>query len=121
MKISRNGDTIPKGINGGGEGFTSFLEKELISYIEKTYPTTTHKTIIGRSLGGLLVINTLIHHPELFNNYITIGSSLWWNDQKIIKRNQKNLNTFRSLKIDSPLKIMIEVNLSLPVLILETY
>ncbi|WP_394751068.1 alpha/beta hydrolase [Spongiimicrobium salis] len=85
MAVSRNGDPIPKGINGGGEAFTSFLEKELIPYIEKTYPATSHKTFIGHSLGGLLVINTLIHHPEIFDNYIAIDPSLWWNNQKLLK------------------------------------
>lgn len=85
MKLSRDGNVIPEGVNGGGEEFTSFLEKELIPYIEQTYPATTHKTLIGHSLGGLLVINTLIHHTEIFNNYIAIDPSLWWNDQKLLK------------------------------------
>ena len=85
MIVSRDGNAIPEGVNGGGEEFTSFLEKELIPYIEKKYPVTTHKTLIGHSLGGLLVINTLIHHPEIFNNYIAIDPSLWWNNQKLLK------------------------------------
>jgi predicted alpha/beta superfamily hydrolase len=85
MKLSRDGNAIAEGVNGGGEEFTSFLEKELIPYIEKKYPATTHKTLIGHSLGGLLVINTLIHHPEIFNNYIAIDPSLWWNDKKLLK------------------------------------
>jgi len=85
MKISRDGDPIPKGINGGGAAFTSFLEEELIPYIESKYPVTKHRTFIGHSLGGLLVLNTLIHHPEIFNNYIAIDPSLWWNDRKLLK------------------------------------
>jgi predicted alpha/beta superfamily hydrolase len=85
MKVSRDGDAIPQGINGGGEEFTSFLEKELIPYIEKKYPATTHRTFVGHSLGGLLVINTLIRHPQLFTNYIAIDPSLWWNGQKLLK------------------------------------
>ncbi len=91
MKVSRDGDPIPKGINGGGEEFTSFLEKELIPYIEKKYPATSHKTFVGHSLGGLLVLNTLIHHPDLFNNYIAIDPSLWWNDQKLLKETKSVL------------------------------
>lgn len=91
MIVSRDGNTIPEGVNGGGEEFTSFLEKELIPYVEKTYPATTHKTLIGHSLGGLLVINTLIHHPEIFNNYIAIEPSLWWNDKKLLKEADKVL------------------------------
>lgn len=55
--------------SGGGENFTAFLEKELIPYIDAHYPTTAHRTLIGHSLGGLLVMNTLVHHPSLFDNY----------------------------------------------------
>ena len=89
MKVSRDGDPIPKGVNGGGEMFTSFLEKELIPYVEETYPVTKHRTFIGHSLGGLLVVNTLIHHSEIFDNYIAIDPSLWWNNQNLLKESKE--------------------------------
>lgn len=85
MQVSRQGQPIPKGTNGGGENFTNFLKEELIPYIENTYPTTSHRTLIGHSLGGLFAINTLIHTPDLFNNYIAIDPSLWWDDAKLLK------------------------------------
>ncbi|MCQ6960720.1 alpha/beta hydrolase-fold protein [Mucilaginibacter aquariorum] len=73
------------GVIGGGEKFMSFIEKELIPYIDATYPTTTYKTFIGHSLGGLTVINTLLHKPTLFNSYASLEGSLWWDNQKILK------------------------------------
>lgn len=69
--------------SGGGEKFTSFLEKELIPYIDQHYPTLPFKTLIGHSFGGLTVINTLINHKDLFNAYIAIDPSMWW-DQKAL-------------------------------------
>jgi predicted alpha/beta superfamily hydrolase len=67
--------------SGGGEKFTDFIEKELIPYIDQNYPTAPYRTYVGHSFGGLTVINTLITRPELFDNYVAIDPSLWWNDQ----------------------------------------
>jgi uncharacterized protein len=30
-------------------------------------------------------VNTLIHHPNLFNAYVSLDGALWWNDQQIVK------------------------------------
>jgi predicted alpha/beta superfamily hydrolase len=70
---------------GNGDKLMSFVEKELIPYIDTNYPTTTYKTLIGHSLGGLTVINTLLHHPNLFNAYVSLEASLWWNNKKSLE------------------------------------
>lgn len=70
---------------GNGEKFMAFVEKELIPHIDNTYPTTTYKTLIGHSLGGLTVVNTLLHKPNLFNSYAALEASLWWNNRKALK------------------------------------
>ena len=56
--------------------FPDFLEKELFPYINSKYPTEPYKVLIGHSLGGLRVINTLVYQPRLFNSYIAIDPSL---------------------------------------------
>ena len=71
--------------SGGGEKFNEFLENELIPYIDENYPTTTYRTYVGHSFGGLTVINTLLTRPHLFSNYVAIDPSLWWDDQAILK------------------------------------
>jgi len=71
---------------GGGEAFTSFLEKELMPYIESKYPTAPYRMMIGHSLGGLMVINTLLHHSNLFNSYLAIDPSLWWDNDLMLKQ-----------------------------------
>jgi predicted alpha/beta superfamily hydrolase len=70
---------------GQGEKFMSYIEKELMPYIESTYPTTSYKTFIGHSVGGLTVMNALIHQPNLFNAYVSLDGALWWDNQKIVK------------------------------------
>lgn len=71
--------------NGGSGKFIAFIEKELQPYVEKKYKTDSSKTIIGQSLGGLLATEILFTKPALFNNYIIISPSLWWNDGALLK------------------------------------
>lgn len=74
---------------GGGENFTAFLEKELLPYIEAHYPASAHRTLIGHSFGGLLVLNTLVHHTALFENYVAIDPSLEWDGEKLLKQSHE--------------------------------
>jgi len=36
-------------------------------------------------------VNTLIHHPNLFNAYVSLDGALWWNDQQIVKEAKMTL------------------------------
>ncbi len=77
--------------SGGGEKFTSFIEKELMPYIDSAYPTQPYKMLIGHSFGGLLVVNTLIRHSNLFNSYIAIDPSMWWDKQQFLSQTEAAL------------------------------
>jgi uncharacterized protein len=78
-----NQDSLSLSYTGGGANFMKFIESELIPYIDAKYPTMPHRTLIGHSLGGLTVVNTLIHYPQVFDNYLAIDPSLWWDDHKL--------------------------------------
>ncbi|MBL0310784.1 MAG: alpha/beta hydrolase [Bacteroidetes bacterium] len=78
-------DKETPGIVGNGEKFMLYVEKELMPYIESNYPAAPYKIFIGHSVGGLTVVNTLIHHPNLFNSYVSLDGALWWNDHQIVK------------------------------------
>lgn len=78
--------------SGGSTKFIDFLEKELQPFIQGRYKTNNAKTIIGQSLGGLLATEMLFTKPNLFDKYIIISPSLWWNDGSILKENPGILN-----------------------------
>ena len=78
---------------GGAEQFTSFIETELIPHIEKTFQTSSYRTLIGHSYAGLFTINTLVHHSHLFTNYIAIDPSIEWDNQKILAQAKEVLKT----------------------------
>jgi predicted alpha/beta superfamily hydrolase len=72
---------------GHSAQFIAFLEKELQPYIETKYKTNTNSTIIGQSLGGLLVTEILFKKPTLFNTYIIVSPGLWWDNGSILNLN----------------------------------
>lgn len=74
--------------SGGGEKFTNFIARELIPHIDSLYPTAPYKILIGHSFGGLTVINTLVNHTNMFNAYVAIDPSMWWDDQKLLKQTE---------------------------------
>jgi predicted alpha/beta superfamily hydrolase len=73
-------------LSGGGENFTAFMEKELIPYIDKNYATAQYRVLAGHSLGGLMVINTLLNHTGLFNAYLALDPSMSYNNEDMLKQ-----------------------------------
>ena len=103
--------TSNNGPNGGGENFTSFLEKELIPYVESHYSSAPYRILVGHSIGGLLVVNTLLKHPALFNSYVALDPALWWDKMKLnnqsskilIENNFKDKNLFLAMANSMPM------------------
>ena len=71
---------------GHSDKFIAFIEKELQPYIQKKYKANSSRTIIGQSLGGLLATEILFKKPGLFNKYIIISPSLWWDNGSLLKQ-----------------------------------
>lgn len=69
---------------GHSDRFIAFIEKELQPFIENKYKTTHSKMIIGQSLGGLLATEILLRKPTLFDKYIIISPSLWWDNGSLL-------------------------------------
>jgi len=75
--------------SGHSDQFISFIEKELQPFIEKKYKTNASKTIIGQSLGGLLETEILLKKPTLFNKYIIVSPSLWWDNGALLGQDSR--------------------------------
>ncbi|MCC6281070.1 MAG: alpha/beta hydrolase [Saprospiraceae bacterium] len=84
-------DSVSAKTSGGGENFIAFIEKELMPHIEAKYPAAPYKMLIGHSFGGLAVMQTFTHHTDLFNAYICIDPSMWWDKQTLLKQTEKAL------------------------------
>jgi len=84
--------------SGGAYAFAQFMEKELMPRIDSSYRTLSKNLIIGHSLGGLFAINCLLGSPELFNYYLLIDPSWFWDHNYIGKRTREVLKTKANLK-----------------------
>jgi predicted alpha/beta superfamily hydrolase len=84
-------DSAAAGISGGGENFIAHLEKELIPYVNKHYAADTSRILIGHSLGGLIAVNILLKHTNLFSKYAVIDPSLWWDEKKLLNASRELL------------------------------
>ncbi|MBK8365298.1 MAG: alpha/beta hydrolase [Bacteroidetes bacterium] len=73
---------------GHSDKFISFLEEELKPFINNKYKTNSSAMLIGQSLGGLLASEILLKRPEMFNKYLIISPSIWWDNGSLL--NQSN-------------------------------
>ena len=76
---------------GGSELFRKFLREELMPEVKERYRTTEESAIVGESLAGLFVVETLSLEPELFDSYLAFDPSLWWNNAALVKGVAKKL------------------------------
>lgn len=90
-KTTIEADTKKYPTTGHSDKFITFLEKELQPFIEKKYKTNSSKMLIGQSLAGLLATEILLNKPTLFNKYIIISPSLWWNNGSLLKQSSSML------------------------------
>jgi len=70
---------------GGSAAFRAFIRRELMPEVRARYRTTAETAIVGESLAGLFVVETFLREADLFDTYIAIDPSLWWNDAELLK------------------------------------
>ncbi len=85
--------------SGQSADFIAFLENELQPFVNDHFRTASTQTLIGQSLGGLLATEILFKKPALFDNYIIVSPSLWWDNE--------NLLDLAPAAIDSPKQIVV--------------
>ncbi len=67
---------------GGGENFARFIQEEIFPYIASRYPVSDYRALVGHSFGGLFALHVLAKHKEMFEDYIVIDPSTWYDDRK---------------------------------------
>ncbi|RIY11093.1 alpha/beta hydrolase [Hymenobacter rubripertinctus] len=80
---------------GGSAAFRRFLRQELMPEIQRRYRVTGEKAIIGESLAGLFIVETLLTEPDLFDTYLAFDPSLWWNKERLLQQAPTFLRQYR--------------------------
>lgn len=70
---------------GESDRFRQFLREELKPQITEQFRCSGESAIIGESLAGLFVTETFLKDPELFDRYVAISPSLWWNQDELVR------------------------------------
>jgi predicted alpha/beta superfamily hydrolase len=63
--------------------FLQHIEKELRPFIDANF-RTSGSILAGWSLGGLFTFFTFLEKRDLFEAYIAISPSLWWNSRELL-------------------------------------
>lgn len=83
---------------GGSGPFRRFIRDELMPAVRARYRNTDERSIVGESLAGLFVVETFLIEPTLFNHYIALDPSLWWNSGALISAAPAYLRAFDNAK-----------------------
>lgn len=83
---------------GGSATFRAFIRDELMPVIRKRFRGNGETAIVGESLAGLFIVETFFENPKMFDTYIALSPSLWWNDQAIVRSAGKWLRSRPKLK-----------------------
>jgi len=67
--------------SGGAAKFLSFIQLELLPYLEANYPINQERAFAGHSHGGLFATYALFHAGDTFGRYIIGSPSLWYDNQ----------------------------------------
>lgn len=82
---------------GGNEKFLQFIQQELMPYVEANFKTSPFKILAGHSFGGITSINCMFTHPDMFDAYIAISPSLWWDSKYVLKLAARKLKALSTL------------------------
>ena len=81
---------------GGAENFLLFIKNELIPRMESEFGADTlrkSRTILGHSFGGLCASYAFTNHNAVFENYIILSPSLWYDDGLVLGLEQEHRDT----------------------------
>ncbi len=85
--LSPDGTTVPGfAVSGGGANFLQFVRSELIPHVDSSFRTEPYRVLVGHSFGGITALSALYTMPDVFNAYVAIDPSLWWDNQSLLKQ-----------------------------------
>jgi hypothetical protein len=77
--------------SGGGENFLRFVREEVMPFVEKKYRTAPFRIFAGHSVGGLAVVHALTAQPDMFDAYLAVAPSLWWDKGGFVRSATRRL------------------------------
>jgi uncharacterized protein len=85
---------------GEARRFLGFLRTELFPFLETNYRAAANRTAVGWSFGGLCTLYAAAAMPELFQAYLCMGPSVWWDDDLVVTQ-------FERAAVERPTRMVI--------------
>ncbi len=70
--------------SGGSAEFRRFIGQELQPWVKAHY-RTSESVLMGESLAGLFVVETFLKQPRMFDDYVAVSPSVWWDKGALAK------------------------------------
>ncbi len=96
--VTRERDYLPNneqtnsGMTGDADQFLSYIEQELIPFVEAEYRAAPLRLLSGHSIGGVFVIYTMLKQPGIFQGYM--AQSPYLADQALVALLTQQIETF---------------------------
>ncbi|TQF70341.1 alpha/beta hydrolase [Pseudoalteromonas luteoviolacea] len=83
---------------GQSARFQSFINDEVVAFIDENYRTNDFRVLAGHSLGGLFTITAALntHVQDTFKSYIALDPSMWWDNALIVNQVELSAALFNS-------------------------
>lgn len=73
-------------IFGRADRFLSFIERDLLPFIEANYKINDNRILSGYSAGGSFVLYTMVTKPRLFTGYFAFSPAAWYDDSVVVEQ-----------------------------------
>ena len=71
---------------GQSDRFRRFLAGEVLPFVEARFRTSGETALMGESLAGLFVVETFLKEPRMFDAWVAVSPSLWWDDGQLARQ-----------------------------------
>ena len=76
---------------GDSARFRRFVAQEVQPFVEARYRTSGETTLMGESLAGLFVVETFLKEPQMFDAWVAVSPSLWWDGGRLARQSGAHL------------------------------
>ncbi len=95
LDYSRNNDMLPaplhvdpktfyNGYSGNADNFLSYIQNEVLPYMDSNYRTQQGKIAIGHSLSASFIVYSLFKSPNLFDAYFAISPNFAFDKERLV-------------------------------------
>ncbi|MDP3801304.1 alpha/beta hydrolase [Brevundimonas sp.] len=76
---------------GDSARFRRFVAEEVQPFVDGRFRTNGETALMGESLAGLFVVETFLKEPQMFDAFVAVSPSLWWDGGRLARQSGAHL------------------------------